>query len=123
MVEVFHAAGMPVHLRQRGDALPESAMLRAAVHRIVQECLTNVLRYAQGATSVLVTIECSAPTGIVAIDVEDDGRSASAASVGTGRGLIGVSERAASFGGTCVYGPRTPGGWAVRTTLRTEKSR
>ncbi|WP_058629529.1 sensor histidine kinase [Microbacterium testaceum] len=123
MVEVFHAAGMPVHLRQRGDALPESTMLRAAVHRIVQECLTNVLRYAQGATFVLVTIDCSARTGIVAIDVEDDGRSTGAGSIGTGRGLIGVSERAASFGGTCVYGPRTPGGWAVRTTLRTEKSR
>jgi signal transduction histidine kinase len=123
MVEVFHAAGMPVELRQRGDALPESAMLHAAIHRIVQECLTNVLRYAQGVTAVLVTIECTARTGTVTIDVDDDGLPASAPSIGTGRGLIGVSERAASFGGTCVYGPRTPRGWAVRTTLRTEKPR
>ncbi|WZH36350.1 MAG: histidine kinase [Microbacterium enclense] len=123
MVEVFHAAGMPVRLHPRGDDLPDSAMLNAAIHRIVQECLTNALRYAQGATRVDVTIECSARTGTVTIDIDDDGLLTSVPSLGTGRGLIGVSERAASFGGSCTYGPRTPRGWAVRTTLRTEKPR
>ncbi|SMQ75553.1 Signal transduction histidine kinase [Plantibacter sp. VKM Ac-1784] len=123
MIEVFHTAGMPVTLRHAGDPIPESAMLHAAIHRIVQECLTNVLRYARGARTVEVSLDCSASAGTVAITVVDDGAPTDAQSLGTGRGLIGISERAASFGGSCAYGPRSPHGWAVMTTLRTEKPR
>jgi len=119
-VEVFRAAGVPVHLRWRGDDLPENAMLRAAVHRIVQECLTNVLRHAAGVTTVDVTIECSTRAGTVTIDVEDDGIPNSLSRGGTRRGLIGIAERAAAFGGTCTSGPRSPRGWAVHVALRTE---
>lgn len=123
MIEVFHTAGMPVSLRRAGDPIPESAMLNAAIHRIVQECLTNVLRYAHKASAVDVAIDCSASAGTVTITVVDDGAPTNSPSLGTARGLIGISERAASFGGSCTYGPRAPRGWAVTTTLRTEKPR
>lgn len=102
---------------------PGSAMLHAAIHRIVQECLTNVLRYAHGASTIDVSIGCSASAGTVTITVVDDGAPTGSQSLGTARGLIGISERAASFGGGCTYGPRSPRGWAVTTTLRTEKPR
>lgn len=142
MIEVFRSAGMPVTFERSGDPIPASAMLHAAIHRIVQECLTNVLRYAHGTESVKVDLVCSAAAGTVTIRVEDDGipggipSSALYArtqqgtqspriqpSQGTGRGLIGVAERAHSFGGSCVYGPRSPRGWSVTATLGTEKPR
>ena len=123
MIEVFHTAGMPVTLQRAGDRIPESAMLNAAIHRIVQECLTNVLRYAHEASTVHVSIAHSASAGAVTITIVDDGAPTGAQSLGTKRGLIGISERAASFGGTCTYGPRSPRGWAVTATLRTEKQR
>ena len=53
------------------------------------------------------------------VTVADDGRRASA-SVGAGRGLIGMSERAAVFGGSVEAGPIPSGGWRVRAVLPTE---
>jgi signal transduction histidine kinase len=40
------------------------------------------------------------------------------AGAGAGHGLVGMTERAAAFGGTLVAGPDDEGGWRVTTTLR-----
>ena len=83
-----------------------------AAFRIVQEALTNVMRHAD-ATCARVRIRVV--TGIVEIDVSDDGTSATGAP--EGYGLRGMAERAAALGGQVDAGPGTGGGWHVRARL------
>ncbi|MET0161982.1 MAG: ATP-binding protein, partial [Microbacteriaceae bacterium] len=86
------------------------------VYRIVQESLTNALRYAPGA-AVTASVHWSGYG--VGIEVVDDGPGGEQPSQGAGRGLLGLRERAALYAGTVDAGPRPEGGWAVTVTLRT----
>jgi signal transduction histidine kinase len=118
LIEGFRAAGLPVVLVQEGEALPDDATFRLAVFRIVQESLTNVLRYARGLSRVEVRV--AREGGAVRILVEDDGGAASdgsAKELGTGGGIAGMRERAALFGGSLTAGPRPGGGWRVNAEL------
>jgi signal transduction histidine kinase len=118
LVEGFRAAGLPVVLVQEGEALPDDATFRLSVFRIVQESLTNVLRYARGLSRVEVRVAREGAT--VRIRVEDDGGPASdgaANELGTGGGIAGMRERAALFGGSLSAGPRPGGGWRVDAEL------
>lgn len=119
-IEVFRAAGLPVTLTQTGSPIPDDPLLITTMHRIVQEGLANALRYAVGATRVDVAIRHG--HGLLTIDVTDDGTATRAPSVGTGRGLIGIAERAAAFNGTSAAGPRAPHGWQTRTILKTGRA-
>jgi signal transduction histidine kinase len=118
LIEGFRAAGLPVVLVQEGEALPDDATFRLAVFRIVQESLTNVLRYARGLSRVEVRVAREGTA--VGILVEDDGGAASegsATELGTGGGIAGMRERAALFGGSLTAGPRPGGGWRVNAEL------
>ncbi|WP_430785345.1 sensor histidine kinase [Actinoplanes sp. G11-F43] len=113
LVETFRIAGLPVTLRRRG-ADPTSPGLQRVVFRVVQEALTNALRYAEHPTEVLADLDYTGPIRIV---VTDDGRGTGPApSVGSEQGLNAMRERAALYGGTVESGPQTVG-WAVRVTL------
>src|SRR3712207_3685186 len=98
-------------------ALPISQEL--AMYRIIQESLTNVLRYADGVTTVDVALVHGPDT--CTVTVLDDGHrkdvDAPAASVGSGRGLIGMTERATMLGGQVEAGPAPSGGWRVKAVL------
>ncbi|MEV8354228.1 sensor histidine kinase [Streptomyces niveus] len=94
------------------EGLPEGAGL--AVHRIVQEALTNVLRHAGPAVPCRVRV--SAVDGVVDIEIADDGPPR-AGQPREGHGLVGMRERVALYGGTFRAGPRDTGGFAVRATL------
>ena len=116
LIEVFRSTGMPVRLTQVGQRMPADHTLATTVYRIVQESLTNTLRYAVGATHVDVIVEVV--DGAIAVTVSDDGHAdPDAPSQGSGRGLLGIAERAASFGGTSAAGPRPGGGWTTSATL------
>ncbi len=79
----------------------------------MQEALTNALKYAGGApTEAVVRIA----DGAVDIDVVDEGETV-APSDGIGRGLTGMRERVALFGGTIDAGRRDAGGYAVHAHL------
>ena len=118
LLEGFRAAGLPIRVQLSGPGLPEDAAFQMTVHRIVQESLTNVLRYAKGATTVddLIARLCST----VRVRVSDDGRGAMEPlpSVGTGQGITGMRERAAIYGGTVNCGPTPSGGWVVAAELQ-----
>ena len=114
LVERFRAAGLPVRFTVRGEPVANAA-LELAVYRVAQEALTNALRYAADAEHVTVVID-SGPASTT-VTVTDDGRGAPIGSVGSGRGLIGMGERAAVFGGTVEAGPVPSGGWRVRAVL------
>jgi signal transduction histidine kinase len=120
LVETFRTAGLPIRLEMEGRA-PTNRGLQLALYRIVQESLTNVLRYAARSTLVTVMVRMDSARVDVVVADNDDSSSASP-SHGSGRGLIGLQERVALYGGTLHAGPRPAGGWQVRATLNIESS-
>lgn len=119
LLDGFRTAGLPVHYSHTGPALPADAAFQLTVYRIVQESLTNVLRYGRALSRVDVTVLRDGST--VSIEVVDDGRGAAAetaaGSLGTGQGLTGMKERAGIYGGTVEAGRTVSGGWRVRAVL------
>lgn len=128
LLEGFRTAGLPVHYSHTGPALPGDAAFQLTVYRIVQESLTNVLRYARSLGRVDVSIVRAGST--VTIDVLDDGAGAGAQPVpdggtappgalhshGSGQGLAGMAERARIYAGTVEAG-RSGRGWRVHAVL------
>jgi signal transduction histidine kinase len=108
-------AGLEVSLTVGGDAerVPPGAQLSA--YRIVQEALTNVLKY--GGPSAAVHVAAS-PSAVV-VEVVDPGRGSGPGETvpGAGQGLVGMRERVAVFGGTLEAGPTPEGGFRVRAVL------
>jgi signal transduction histidine kinase len=115
-----HAAGIPVTMDLDGDPhkLPEGIQL--TVFRVVQEALTNTLKHAARPTSAHLALRCR--SGAVELQVTDTGgsdRDAEPAQLaGSGRGLPGMRERAAAYGGRLDAGPAPDGGWRVHLRLR-----
>jgi signal transduction histidine kinase len=104
-------SGLDVELRVDGEAvLPAGVELSA--YRIVQEALTNTLRHADARTAhVVVGLDADGIT----IDITDDGHGGAAAA--PGRGLLGMQERVALYGGRLEHGPRDAGGYRVAAWL------
>ncbi|WP_082046081.1 sensor histidine kinase [Arthrobacter sp. L77] len=117
LLDGFRAAGLPLRVTTTGPMLPDDPAFQLTVYRILQESLTNVLRYGKGVTLVDVAI---ARTGQdVTLRVTDDGRGAMGpvASLGSGQGIAGMRERAAIYAGTVECGGRPSGGWLVEVRL------
>ncbi|MBC2903602.1 sensor histidine kinase [Streptomyces cupreus] len=115
LVDRVRATGVPVELTVTGTpaALPAGADL--AAYRVVQEALTNVVRHASGAR-VRVTVEHTGDG--VRVEVSDSGGTAAGVGVPEGgRGLIGLRERLAVYGGTLDAGTRPTGGFRVRAMV------
>ncbi|AYD90984.1 histidine kinase [Actinomyces lilanjuaniae] len=115
LVERFRAAGVPVDYTWSGEALPEDKALQLTVFRIAQEALTNILRYAPTSPRVAVTVERH--TGTAVLTVDNEAAPGARPMHGSGKGLIGMRERAAVYGGSVQAGP-TATGWRVRAVLR-----
>ena len=110
-------AGLPVELRVEGEPRPLPPGVEVATFRIIQEALTNALKYA-GSAPTHATLRYSADS--IDIEVVDEGPLA-ATSDGIGRGLTGMRERVALFGGTISTGRREDGpGYAVRAHVPIE---
>jgi len=115
------AAGLPLRLIITGDHSAVPAAVDVSVYRIVQEALTNVLKHAD-ATHVDVAITCAHEA--VTIEVTDNGAQQPPASTPAGgRGLTGMRERVAIFGGELSTGPHPGGGFAVRVRLPLQDGR
>jgi signal transduction histidine kinase len=109
-------SGLSVTLRLEGEREGLPAPLGEAAYRVVQEGLTNALRYAAGApVSVLVR---GLPHEL-AIEIENGPTDVDPAlsGAGTGNGLRGLRERLAEQGGTLRAGPTEAGGWLLTVRL------
>ena len=115
LVKRFVSAGVPVSYRWVGAALPGDKALQLTVFRIAQEALTNVLRYAP--TTPAVSVDVERHIGTVVLTVDNEAAPGTRPMHGSGKGLIGMRERASVYGGTVQAGP-TPTGWRVRAVLR-----
>jgi signal transduction histidine kinase len=83
--------------------------------RVVQESLTNALRYAPGA-AVRVLVKASGRDLTVTVENDRSVQERPGLS-GTGRGLVGLRERVQGLGGQLLAGPAARGGWLVEATL------
>jgi signal transduction histidine kinase len=88
--------------------------LQLTAYRIVQECLTNVMRHAYAHTVRVVIAEVG---GQLDITVDDDGTGFDPEEVTRRRGLVGIGERVASHGGRWSVSQLPSGGSRVRVQL------
>jgi signal transduction histidine kinase len=109
-------SGLDVSLRLEGqrDGLP--APIAQLAYSVVQEGLTNALRYAAGAP-VVVTVGGDTQTLVVEVRNGTAPAEAALAGVGTGTGIQGLRERLSACGGRLEAGPETGGGWVLRARL------
>jgi signal transduction histidine kinase len=117
LVASVRATGLGVDLTVEGSPRLLSPALELSAFRIVQEALTNVLKHAR-ATRASVRVRFGTDT--LELEVADDG--VGAATTDGGRGLVGMRERAALFGGEVAAGTRPGGGFAVRARMPLEAS-
>ncbi|KQR10581.1 hypothetical protein ASF78_16485 [Cellulomonas sp. Leaf334] len=103
----------PVAVELSGDLDGLRPAVGAALYRLAQESVTNALRHARYASGVRVGV--TADEASVRLTVVDDGELQGR--VGTGYGLVGMTERAALLGGTLEAGPGPERGWTVVAVL------
>jgi signal transduction histidine kinase len=89
--------------------------LQSTVYRLVQEALTNVVKHASGATTT-VTIDRDMSAVRVRVANRRAARKDDTLPSG-GRGLTGMRERVALFGGTFDAAPAPDGGYVVDATV------
>ena len=116
LVRGFEDAGLYVEFEDNLGSL-QDRLQGLAIFRIVQEGLTNVLRYA-GVGARAEVLLSGTPAGIEVV-VRDHGRPANTVGpttgLGSGRGLAGLAERVRVFGGSIDSGPAPSGpGWQLR---------
>jgi signal transduction histidine kinase len=115
LVQSYRAAGLPITLTVSGAPLPADVGLQLSVYRIVQESLTNALRHSSG--SGPATVEVAREPGCVRIVVASPLVLPVTRPARTGgRGIIGMRERAAIYGGSVDAGP-SAASWRVRADL------
>ncbi|MFF4615915.1 sensor histidine kinase [Nonomuraea jabiensis] len=138
LAERMRAAGLATRVRVAGDAEAVPAAAQLTIYRLVQEALTNTLRHASGARADVRVEVSSSRAEVEVVDVREPaapgpldagtrasgpleaGTRASGPSFGLrgdGRGIAGMRERVAAYGGTLDAGPVTGGGWRVLAVL------
>ena len=115
LVERFKEAGMPISYEHLGEPLPNDANLQLTIYRIAQDALTNVLRYAP--TTKRITVRLARRVGCAELWVINAAAPGSPSMHGSGKGLIGMRERAAVYSGSVQAGP-VDGNWQVYAILR-----
>ena len=116
LVRQVEEAGLPVRLAITGTThVPASVELSA--YRIIQESLTNALKYAGHGATATVTVRRKKDA--VTVTVEDDGRGviSDVAAGSGGHGIAGMRERVASLGGSIETGARKGGGFRIHAVL------
>ena len=123
LAEEARAAGVPLEYRVEGKTLevpPDAARFarERAVYRVAQEALTNVMKHAHGAPTVMtlkrtphsveVTVENGPPVRR---------RRPEISLPGSGLGQFGMQERVTVLNGEFTAGPRADGGYTVHAIL------
>jgi signal transduction histidine kinase len=111
LVARMRASGLPVELSVEGEAPVLPAGLDLTAYRVVQEALGEALEAGGGRA----TVRLRYGDRELLLDVTDDGPDV--------RGLLGIHERVALYGGELVSEPLRAGGHAVRARLPLERVR
>ncbi|WP_259408142.1 sensor histidine kinase [Streptomyces akebiae] len=129
LVDRISFAGLPVEVRISGEPRPLPQGIDVTAYRIVQEALTNALRHSDGGKAE-VTVRYT--DRALRVEVLNTGpsvltggtpspphpaRPAPRHPYGTGRGLMGLRERVAVYGGDLDARRRLGGGYRVRARI------
>jgi signal transduction histidine kinase len=123
LVQQVQDAGLPVDYRVVGGQRPLPSGLDLTVYRIVQEALTNALKHS-GLARTEVVLDFRETE--LKLEILDEGLARisdtpvpapGGEDSDPGRGLLGIRERVAMYGGTFEAGHRLPHGFAVRVWL------
>jgi signal transduction histidine kinase len=116
LVERARAAGLPVALTVEGERRPLPEGVELAAYRVVQEAITNAIKYADAAPT---EVHVRYGQQDVQLQVSDCGPGAGAPGRvgGGGHGLVGMRERVRIFGGELHTGRRAGGGFEVRVRI------
>ncbi|MFG2990319.1 sensor histidine kinase [Streptomyces sp. NPDC048257] len=133
LIDRFAFAGLPVEVRISGEPRPLPAGIDVTAYRIIQEALTNALKHGDGGrTEVTVRYQERA----LRVEVLGGGPSVLTTGApgprpaegrtgpkaeGAGRGLLGLRERVAVYGGDLDARRRLGGGFRVRARLPLER--
>ncbi|WP_223199003.1 sensor histidine kinase [Solihabitans fulvus] len=116
LVERVRAAGIPVTVAVSSPSDPLPPGVDLAAYRVVQEALTNTIKHAVGAKA---TVAIGHDGDWLEIEIADTGGTPGVQSrTGNGRGLVGLRERLAVYGGTLDAGPRLGGGYRLRARMQ-----
>ncbi|WP_137989252.1 sensor histidine kinase [Streptomyces vilmorinianum] len=125
LIDRISFAGLPVEARISGEPRPLPTGIDVTAYRIIQEALTNALKHGDGAKAE-VTVRYSEHW--LRVEVLNSGPSVlledrpaagdrPARADGAGRGLIGLRERLAVYGGDLDARRRLGGGYRVRARI------
>jgi signal transduction histidine kinase len=122
LLDLTRASGVAV-TTSGFESLPAvPAALSLTMYRIVQETLTNVIKHAPGASA---TVDAGLRAGALHLTVTNSAGPVGdvnripfdRAPVGAGRGLIGLEQRVAVYGGSCRAEALGDGGFQVEVSL------
>jgi signal transduction histidine kinase len=113
LVGTVREAGLPVELTVEGERRELAPGVDLAAYRVVQEALTNALKYA-GPARAWVSVNWAGDQ--LELQVENDGQVDNGEG-GGGHGLVGMKERISVVGGTLESGPRPGGGFVVKARI------
>jgi len=117
-VEQTRLSGQPVEFAEEGDGSAVPVEVGLAVYRVVQEGLTNAVKYATGRPSA---VRVSYRTGHVEVEVTNAAPAllpvGARRDLSGGRGLAGLRERVGTLGGELTTGELPDGGFRLRALI------
>ncbi|MGW1951195.1 sensor histidine kinase [Streptomyces sp. NPDC001920] len=127
LVDRVSFAGLPVEVRISGDPRPLPQGIDVTAYRIVQEALTNALKHGDGGRAEVtvryadhalrVEVLNSGPSVLTGGPPPGGPHPAPRHRDGAGRGLLGLRERVAVYGGDLDARRRLGGGYRVRARI------
>ncbi|MEV5749816.1 histidine kinase [Actinoallomurus sp. NPDC052308] len=115
LVEQTRSAGQPVEFTEEGSPAESAGSAEFVAYRVVQEALTNALKYAHGSRT---GVHVRYGEREITVQVSTDGSGSRAGSPGgSGRGLAGLRERVDALGGEFSADRRAGGGFVVRARI------
>jgi signal transduction histidine kinase len=126
LVDRISFAGLPVEVRMSGDPRPLPQGIDVTAYRIVQEALTNALRHGDGGKAEVTVRYAENALRVEVLNTGPSVLTGTGSAPGTvpprrhegaGRGLLGLRERVAVYGGDLDARRRLGGGYRVRARI------
>jgi signal transduction histidine kinase len=115
LVERTRRAGQPVEFTEEGTPTEPVGGAGPVAYRVVQEALTNALKYAHGSPT---SVQVRHGDREITVEVSTDSSSTRSGSLGgSGRGLAGLRARVDGLGGDFTSGRSSGGGFYVRARI------
>ena len=115
LVRATRAAGLAVDHDVHGDVTTVPSLVSQEAYRIVQEALTNALKYSTDGAARLVVTRSDTALTVTLVNRSSDERSGQPAT--SGRGLRGIAERVHALGGSYTAASVAPDAWMLSATL------